>query len=136
MTVGTLIGALLSVLPYSTAVTGQPLVTVETATVTAYCSQCSDGGEARTATEPGLYAFCAAADPRYWAISPHAEREGLVWLNIPGRWGGPRLVPLNDTGSAIKGPARFDLCMGHQDRCRCGEWGVRKLSFVAVRGRR
>ncbi len=111
-----------------------PGVVAHTATMTSYCSACHDWPVLETATERGLHPHCAAADRSYWRIAPHSQRRAVIWADIPDAWGGPRLITLNDTGGAIRGPHRFDICRGTVSTCRCNAWGRRHITYIALRG--
>jgi len=91
----------------------QPL----TCTITAYCERCPDGGGRRTRWDSPIRRGIVAADPRYWGPG------SVVWI------GGPinETLVVEDTGSAIKGPNRFDVCAtGNHQLCRT----VGKLAHV------
>jgi hypothetical protein len=110
--------------------------TIRRATFTSYCSVCHDYYPDITCKGEGLKPYCAAADPAHWSIARSTARKAVVWVDIPVRWGGPRLLTLNDVGGAIKGRDRFDLCQGMVGSCSCNDWGVRGVRYVALRGAR
>ncbi len=77
--------------------------------ITAYCSQCCDGGGRYTRWGSRVRRGICAADPAYWGPG------SVIWIGPPVN----EVVIVEDTGSAIKGPWRFDVCMeGNHDMCR------------------
>ena len=85
---------------------------------TAYCSKCDPSGITRSG-KPLSTKYCAA-DPKYW-------RPGTVI-----KFGAPvnRIYTIEDTGSAIKGRDRFDLCVA---RGTCNKFGVKKVSYTVIK---
>jgi len=80
----------------------------EDCTITAYCSQCCDGGGYYTRWGSHVRRGICAADPRYWGPG------SVVWIGAPVN----EVCIVEDTGGAIKGPHRFDVCMeGAHDMC-------------------
>ena len=89
--------------------------------ITAYCSQCCDGGGRYTRWGSPVRRGICAADPRYWGPG------SVVWIGEPVN----EVCIVEDTGSAIKGPHRFDICMeGAHDMCY--EIGRRKTTYVPL----
>ncbi|MFQ6131686.1 MAG: 3D domain-containing protein [Armatimonadota bacterium] len=83
----------------------QPL----TCTITAYCERCPDGGGRLTRWGSPIRRGEVAADPRYWGPG------SVVWIGDPIN----ETLVVEDTGSAIKGPHRFDVCVtGNHSLCR------------------
>ncbi|MGI5818784.1 MAG: 3D domain-containing protein [Armatimonadota bacterium] len=92
----------------------------ENCKITAYCSQCFDAGS-RTRWGSPVRRGIAAADPKYWGPG------SVVWIGPPVN----EVVVIEDTGGAIKGPHRFDVCMeGSHDMCY--EIGVRTTTYVPL----
>lgn len=80
----------------------------EGCSITAYCSQCCDGGGRYTRWGSRVRRGICAADPRYWGPG------SVVWIGPPVN----EVLIVEDTGSAIKGPWRFDVCMeGNHSMC-------------------
>jgi len=80
----------------------------ESASITAYCSRCCDGGGRYTRWGSRVRRGICAADPRYWGPG------SVVWVGPPVN----EVLIVEDTGSAIKGPWRFDVCMeGNHAMC-------------------
>ncbi len=75
--------------------------TPEECSITAYCSQCCDGGGRYTRWGSKVRRGICAADPDYWGPG------SVVWIGPPVN----EVCIVEDTGSAIKGPHRFDICM-------------------------
>ena len=81
----------------------------ETCTITAYCSECCDGGGRTTRWGSPVRRGICAADPDYWGPG------SVIWIGPPVN----EVCIVEDTGSAIQGPDRFDVCMeGAHDMCR------------------
>ncbi len=88
--------------------------------ITAYCSECFDAGNT-TRWGSHVRRGIAAADPRYWGPG------SVVWIGPPV----DEVVIIEDTGGAIKGPHRFDVCMeGSHDMC--AQIGVRTTTYVPL----
>ena len=108
---------------------------VRTGKFTAYCSGCDHTGITRSGKR--LSRGYAAADKRHWKIG-HAT----IWVGTPSKKLNKRFGPWNvskdleDTGGAIKGRHRFDICFGFVDKCRCNEFGVRKIRYIKLNGER
>ena len=85
---------------------------------TAYCSKCDPSGITRSG-KPLSTKYCAA-DPKYW-------RPGTVI-----KFGAPvnRNYTVEDTGAAVKGRDRFDLCVA---RGTCNKFGVKKVSYTVIK---
>jgi 3D (Asp-Asp-Asp) domain-containing protein len=91
-----------------------------TARATAYSSFCCGGGTKTrwgTKPRPGI----CAADPRYWGPG------SAIWVGEPVN----STLIVEDTGSAIKGPNRFDVCFG-DDVAACYRFGVRDVQYVPL----
>lgn len=86
-----------------------------TAKVTAYCSKCPDGGYSKSVAYKFKIGTCAA-DLRY-------HKRGSK-VNIGGKW-----YTINNTGGAIKGRDRFDVCLGQPAKCKCNSFGVKRLAY-------
>ena len=81
---------------------------VQTCKITAYCSQCPDGGGRYTRWGSRTQRGICAADPKYWGPG------SVVWVGPPIN----ATLIVEDTGGAVKGPDRFDVCMeGNRDMC-------------------
>lgn len=92
-----------------------------TARVTAYSSNCPDGGGSRTRWGSRVrYGICAA-DPRYWGPG------SVIWMGAPIE----SMLIVEDTGSAVKGQHRFDVCFG-ADAAACSRFGVRRLEYIPL----
>ena len=89
--------------------------------ITAYCSQCADGGGQWTRWGSHVRRGICAADPKYWGPG------SVVWIGPPVN----EVVIVEDTGSAVKGPNRFDICMegNHQ---MCIRIGRRAATYVPL----
>ncbi|MFW6438167.1 MAG: 3D domain-containing protein [Armatimonadota bacterium] len=88
--------------------------------ITAYCSECFDAGS-RTRWGSHVRRGICAADPRYWGPG------SVVWIGPPVN----EICIVEDTGGAIKGPHRFDVCMeGAHDMCH--KIGVRTTTYVPL----
>jgi len=80
----------------------------EACTITAYCSQCCDGGGRYTRWGSKVRRGICAADPAYWGPG------SVIWVGPPVN----EVCIVEDTGGAIKGPNRFDICMeGAHEMC-------------------
>ena len=93
----------------------------EEATITAYCSTCCDGGGRYTRWGSPIRRGICAADPRYWGPG------SVVWIGPPVN----EICVVEDTGGAIKGPNRFDICMegAHE---MCYKIGVSTTTYVPL----
>ncbi len=92
-----------------------------TAKVTAYSSRCPDGGGPWTRWGTRVRRGICAADSRYWGPG------SVIWLGAPIE----SMLIVEDTGSAIKGPHRFDACFG-ADAAACSRFGVRRIDYVPL----
>ena len=89
--------------------------------ITAYCSSCPDGGGRYTRWSSRTHRGICAADPKYWGPG------SVVWIGPPIN----EVVIVEDTGGAVKGPDRFDVCMeGSHDRCI--QIGRRTATYVPL----
>lgn len=69
-------------------------------TITGYSSECADcGGTVTRWGSPIRWGICAA-DPAYWGPG------SVIWMGPPAN----TVLIVEDTGGAIKGPHRFDVC--------------------------
>ena len=92
-----------------------------TAVITAYCEQDHDGGGSYTRWGTHIRRGICAADPRYYGPGT------VVWIGEPIN----ESLIVEDTGSAIKGENRFDVCVtGHH--ALCDEIGKRHSSFIVL----
>ncbi len=90
-------------------------------TITAYCSQCCDGGGRHTRWGSEVRRGICAADPDYWGPG------SVVWIGPPVN----EVVIVEDTGGAIQGPHRFDVCMeGAPHMCR--QIGISRTIYVPL----
>jgi 3D (Asp-Asp-Asp) domain-containing protein len=88
---------------------------------TCYCEQDHDGGGSGTRWGTHLRRGICAADPRYWGPG------SVIWV------GGPvdEVLIVEDTGGAIRGPDRFDVCVsGHH--ALCNSWGTFTTQYVPL----
>ena len=86
---------------------------------TAYCSKCDTSGVTRSGKKLGA-AYCAA-DRNYWKPG---TKIYFPKLN--------KTYTIEDTGGAVKGKHRFDLCLGNVSKCKCNNFGVKKLQYKVV----
>jgi 3D (Asp-Asp-Asp) domain-containing protein len=93
----------------------------EQCTITAYCSQCFDGGGQYTRWSSPVRRGICAADPRYWGPG------SVIWMGPPIN----EVLIIEDTGGAVKGPHRFDVCMegSHQ---MCAQIGYTDTIYVPL----
>lgn len=95
----------------------QPLM----AKCTTYCEKCPDGGGLYTRWGTHIRRGIAAADPRYWGPG------SVIYVGPPV----DEVLIIEDTGSKIRGPHRFDICVtGHHALCRL--WGTFKTVYVPL----
>jgi|LSQX01.2.fsa_nt_gb 3D (Asp-Asp-Asp) domain-containing protein len=94
---------------------------VENCTITAYCSHCCDGGGRYTRWGSRVKRGICAADPRYWGPG------SVIWIGDPVY----EVVVVEDTGGAIKGPYRFDVCMEGAHHM-CNRIGISKTICVPL----
>ncbi len=93
----------------------------KTATISAYCSQCCDGGGRYTRWGSPVRRGICAADPDYWGPG------SVIWVGPPVN----EVLIVEDTGGAIQGPHRFDVCMeGAHEMCR--EIGISETIYVPL----
>jgi len=91
------------------------------AVITAYCEQDHDGGGSYTRWGTHIRRGICAADPRYYGPGT------VVWIGEPVN----ESLIVEDTGSAIKGERRFDVCAtGHH--ALCDEIGKRHSTFMVL----
>lgn len=95
--------------------------TMRTAKVTAYCAKCSSPDITRSGKK--LQSNYCAADPRYW-------KPGTVI-----KFGAPvnKSYTIEDTGSAIRGRDRFDLCLSVSGKCKCNGFGVKRVPYTVIK---
>jgi len=93
----------------------------EEATITAYCSECANGGGKWTRWGSHVRRGICAADPDYWGPG------SVVWIGEPVN----QVYIVEDTGGAIQGPHRFDVCMegAHE---MCYQIGISKTIYVPL----
>jgi 3D (Asp-Asp-Asp) domain-containing protein len=91
------------------------------ARLTAYSSRCPDGGGPWTRWGTRVRPGICAADPRYWGPG------SVIWVCDPVA----QLLIVEDTGSAVKGRDRFDICFG-ADAEACERFGVQRLQYVPL----
>jgi len=94
---------------------------VREARMTAYSSRCPDGGGPWTRWGTRVRNGICAADPRYWGPG------SVIWVCDPVA----QLLIVEDTGSAVKGRDRFDICLG-SDAEACERFGVQRLPYVPL----
>jgi 3D (Asp-Asp-Asp) domain-containing protein len=93
----------------------------EECTITAYCSECLDGGGGRTRWSSPVRRGICAADPDYWGPG------SVVWIGPPVN----EVCVVEDIGGAVQGPHRFDVCMeGAHDMCY--EIGISSTIYVPL----
>lgn len=91
------------------------------ATITAYCEQDHDGGGSYTRWGTHVRRGICAADPKYFGPG------SVVWIGDPIN----ESLIVEDTGSAIKGPNRFDVCVtGHH--ALCNEIGRQHAEYIVL----
>lgn len=92
-----------------------------TAICTTYCEKCSDGGGRGTRWGTRLRRGIVAADPRYWGPG------SVIYIGPPV----DEVLIVEDTGGAVKGANRFDVCVtGHH--ALCTRWGKFKATYVPL----
>ncbi len=92
-----------------------------TARCTTYCELCPDGGGRGTRWGSRIRRGIVAADPRYWGPG------SVVYLGPPV----DEVLIVEDTGSAIRGRYRFDVCVtGHH--ALCSQWGTFRTVCVPL----
>lgn len=91
------------------------------AVITAYCELDRDGGGCHTRWGTHVRRGICAADPRYYGPG------SVIWIGAPVN----ESLIVEDTGSAIKGENRFDVCVtGHHELC--DEMGKRHVPFIVL----
>jgi 3D (Asp-Asp-Asp) domain-containing protein len=88
---------------------------------TAFSSRCPDGGGSRTRWGTRVRRGICAADPRYWGPG------SVIWLGAPVE----AVLVVEDTGSAVRGRDRFDVCFG-DDAAACDRFGVRAVTYYPL----
>ena len=88
---------------------------------TCYCEESADGGGPITAWGTPIRWGIVAADPRYWGPGR------VIYIGPPV----DNVVIVEDTGGAIKGPHRFDVCVAGQPEL-CQKWGVFRPVYVEL----
>jgi 3D (Asp-Asp-Asp) domain-containing protein len=106
------------VLPMLVAGLDEPM---QQARITAYSTRCADGGGPRTRWGTKVRVGECAADPRYWGPG------SVIWIGDPVN----QVMIIEDTGSAIKGPHRFDVSTGN-DAAAARRIGVRRANYVVL----
>jgi 3D (Asp-Asp-Asp) domain-containing protein len=91
------------------------------ARMTAFSSNCPDGGGSRTRWGTRVRRGICAADPRYWGPGT------VIWVDKPVE----QILVVEDTGSAIQGRDRFDICFG-TDAAQCSRFGVQRLVYYTL----
>jgi 3D (Asp-Asp-Asp) domain-containing protein len=94
---------------------------LQRARLTGYSSRCPDGGGPRTRWGSKVRPGICAADPRYWGPG------SVIWVGDPIR----EILVVEDTGGAIKGPHRFDVCTG-DDPVAARRIGRRDANYVVL----
>ncbi len=93
----------------------------EGCTITAYCSQCRDGGGKYTRWGSRVRRGICAADPDHWGPG------SVIWIGAPVN----SVLIVEDTGGAIQGPNRFDVCM-EGAHYMCERIGIREAIYVPL----
>jgi len=91
------------------------------ARITGYSSRDSDGGGSYTRWGTHVRWGICAADPRYWGPG------SVIWMGDPVG----QVLVVEDTGSAIKGRDRFDICVG-DDSASSSRVGSRHANYVPL----
>lgn len=92
-----------------------------TARLTAFSSRCPDGGGTRTRWGTRVRTGICAADRRYWGPG------SVIWIGPPVN----SVLIVEDTGSAVRGRHRFDVCFG-DDAAACERFGVRRATYYPL----
>lgn len=92
-----------------------------TARCTTYSVDDADGGGPRTRWGTRLHQGEIAADPRYWGPG------SVIYIGPPV----DEVLIVEDTGGAIRGHYRFDVCAGCQDSL-VRTWGTFKATCVPL----
>ena len=96
-------------------------IPVREARITGYSSRDSDGGGCTTRWGTHTRWGICAADPAYWGPGT------VIWMGDPVN----QVLVVEDTGSAIKGKDRFDVCVG-DDRASSERMGCRHANYVPI----
>lgn len=88
---------------------------------TAFSSRCPDGGGTRTRWGTRVRTGICAADRRYWGPGT------VLWFGPPVN----SVLIVEDTGSAVRGRNRFDVCFG-DDAAACERFGVRRATYYPL----
>ena len=96
-------------------------VPMRQARITGYSSRDSDGGGPYTRWGTRTRWGLCAADPRYWGPG------SVIWMGDPVN----QVLVVEDTGGAIKGPDRFDVCTG-DDPVSSSRIGSRHANYVPL----
>ncbi len=96
----------------------------EDCTITAYCSQCINGGGQRTRWGSHVRRGICAADPDYWGPG------SVIWIGPPIN----EVYIVEDTGGAVQGPNRFDVCMEGSHEV-CSQIGYTDTIYVPLHRR-
>jgi 3D (Asp-Asp-Asp) domain-containing protein len=91
------------------------------ARMTAYSSNCPDGGGPHTRWGTRVRRGICAADPRYWGPG------SVIWVDEPLY----QTLVVEDTGSAVGGRDRFDICVG-DSAGEASRFGVQHLTYVPL----
>jgi 3D (Asp-Asp-Asp) domain-containing protein len=89
--------------------------------ITGYSSRDADGGGPYTRWGTRVRWGICAADPRYWGPG------SVIWMGDPVN----QVLVVEDTGGAIKGRHRFDVCCG-DSRESSARIGRRKANYVPL----
>ncbi len=92
-----------------------------TARLTAFSSRCPDGGGSGTRWGTRVREGICAADPRYWGPG------SVIYVDEPVNL----MLIVEDTGSAVRGRDRFDVCFG-DDAGACADFGVQRGVYVPL----
>jgi 3D (Asp-Asp-Asp) domain-containing protein len=93
----------------------------DTARCTAFSSRCPDGGGPWTRWGTRVRRGICAADPHYWGPG------SVIWLGAPVE----AVLVVEDTGSAVRGRDRFDVCFG-DDAAACNRFGVQRIAYYPL----
>ena len=96
-------------------------VPMRDAHITGFSSRDSDGGGCWTRWGTRTRWGICAADPRYWGPG------SVIWMGDPVN----QVLVVEDTGSAIKGENRFDVCTG-DDPASSSRIGSRHANYVPL----
>lgn len=96
-------------------------VPLRQARITGYSSRDADGGGPYTRWGTRTRWGICAADPRYWGPG------SVIWMGDPVN----QVLVVEDTGGAIKGEHRFDVCTG-DDPASSARIGSRRANYVPL----